>query len=110
MDSAQFEVRGDFGIEWAINFPNPFKASTTISYVLTDVATDLVEVRIFTVAGRHIRTLRELDRSVQNYRSLIWDGRDEAGAEVANGVYFARIKAKHEQESVEAMVKMAKVR
>lgn len=110
LDSAQFEVRGDFGIEWAINYPNPFRSQTTISYLLTDVATDLVEVRIYTVAGRHIRTLRELDRSVQNYRSLVWDGRDDRGSEVANGVYFARIKAKHEQEAVETTVKLAKVR
>jgi len=84
-----FEVRGEFGIEWAINYPNPFSKTTRISYVLTDVTDRPVEVKIYTVAGRRIRTLRELDPTVVNYRTFDWDGKDETGDEVANGVYFA---------------------
>lgn len=109
-ESADFTVRGDFGIEWAINYPNPFKAQTTISFVLTDLATDLVTIKIYTVSGRHIRTLRSLDRQLANYQFLIWDGRDETGEEVANGVYFAKIIVKHDDEEVEKLVKMAKLR
>jgi subtilisin family serine protease len=107
---ANFEVRGEFGISWAINYPNPFKTATTISYLLTDVTSDYVEVKIYTVSGRHIRTLRELDRVVANYRSLVWDGLDEKGDAVANGVYFARVKAKQHDQEVEKIIKLAKVR
>jgi hypothetical protein len=106
----QFEVRGTFGFEWAINYPNPFSRSTTIAYVLTDVTDQLVEVRIFSVSGRPIRTLHETEQAVANYREILWNGKDEDGDEVANGVYFARIKAKQGTHEVEKIVKMAKVR
>lgn len=108
--SATFEVRGEFGIEWAINYPNPFRNATLISYVVTDVTDDFVEIRIFTVSGRHIRTLREVERGVANYREIRWDGRDFKGEEVANGVYFARLKAKYGDQEVEKTIKLAKVR
>ena len=108
--AAEFEVRGEFGIEWAINYPNPFAQTTSISYLLTDVTDQFVEVKIYTVAGRKIRTLREVDPTVVNYRSIEWDGRDETGEEVANGVYFARLKAKQGDHEVEKTIKMAKIR
>jgi flagellar hook assembly protein FlgD len=108
--TTEFDVRGEFGIEWAINYPNPFRRTTTISYLLTDVTDDFVEIKIFTVSGRYIKTLREIDRAVANYREIAWNGTDERGQEVANGVYFARIKAKQGKLEVEKIVKLAKVR
>jgi hypothetical protein len=108
--SVAFEVRGTLDIDWAINYPNPFRKTTTIAYQLTDITDDFVEIRIFTVSGRRIRILRELDRAVANYREMTWDGTDDAGKEVANGVYFARIKAKQGTQQVEKIVKLAKVR
>ncbi len=106
----EFEVRGEFGIEWAINYPNPFQKTTSISYLLTDVTDQFVEVRIYTVSGRKIKTLRESDQTVVSYRSILWDGTDETGEEVANGVYFARLKAKQGDHEVEKTIKMAKIR
>jgi hypothetical protein len=108
--STEFDVRGDFNIEWAINYPNPFRRATTISYLLSDVTTDFVEVKIYTVSGRFIRTLREADRAVANYREIPWDGTDDRHEEVANGVYFARITARQGKQKVEKIVKLAKVR
>ncbi|HEY3296650.1 MAG TPA: C25 family cysteine peptidase [bacterium] len=108
--SVEFEVSGAFGIEWAINYPNPFPKTTTIAYLLTDVADNFVECKIFTVSGRYIRTVREVERAVANYREITWDGRDDRGNEVANGVYFARLRAKQGKTEVEKMVKLAKVR
>jgi hypothetical protein len=108
--SADFDVRGDFGIDWAINYPNPFKKTTTISYVLSGMTDDFVQIKIYTVSGRLIRTLRDTERASANYRSQVWDGMDDEGREVANGVYFARVKAKQGDQEVEETVKLAKVR
>ncbi len=108
--TVEFEVRGDFGIEWAINYPNPFSRVTKISYLLTDVTDDYVEIKIFTVSGRKIASLRETDPTVMNYRTIDWDGTDDTGEEVANGVYFARLTAKQGDRKVEKTIKMAKVR
>ncbi|MFZ5432959.1 MAG: C25 family cysteine peptidase [Calditrichota bacterium] len=108
--TAEFEVRGQFGFEWAINYPNPFSRSTVIAFTLTDVTDDFVEVKIFTVSGRHIRTLYERERYVTNYRQISWNGLDSYGEEVANGVYFARLRAKQGDQEVEKIIKLAKVR
>lgn len=108
--TAEFDVRGSFGFEWAINYPNPFSRTTTISYVLSDATSEAVEVKIYTVSGRHIRTLRESLQNVANYREIIWDGTDRKGEEVANGVYFAKIIAKRGDEKIEKIVKLAKAR
>jgi hypothetical protein len=108
--TANFEVRGNFGFEWAINYPNPFAQNTTISYVLTGATDDFTQIKIYTVSGRLIRTLRDNERTTANYRTQQWDGRDDKGEEVANGVYFAKIIAKQADETIEEVVKLAKVR
>jgi hypothetical protein len=108
--TTEFEVRGQFGIEWALNYPNPFKKNTTIAFVLTGVTDDFVEIKIYTVSGRLIKTWHSTERALANYQSWIWGGADDDGEEVANGVYFARIKAKQGDKEVEEIVKMAKVR
>jgi len=105
-----FQVEGTFGIDFALNYPNPFNAQTKIVYVLTGQTDEYVKVKIYTVSGRLIRTLRESERAVINYRTLVWDGRDEAGEAVANGVYFGRIVASQGGKQVEKVIKMARVR
>jgi hypothetical protein len=108
--TVDFAVSGVFGFDWVINYPNPFSHVTTVAYVLTDETSEFVVVKIYTVAGRYIRSLRESQRIVANYRELVWDGRDYNYNEVANGVYFARIKAKQGKQEVEKTIKMAKIR
>ncbi|MBM3324849.1 MAG: T9SS type A sorting domain-containing protein, partial [Calditrichaeota bacterium] len=108
--AATFRVAGVFDIDFALNYPNPFVEQTKIVYVLTGLTDDYVKVKIYTVAGRLIRTLRETERAVINYRTLAWDGRDEAGELVANGVYFGKVTATQAGKRVEKILKMAKVR
>ncbi|MBK6766602.1 MAG: T9SS type A sorting domain-containing protein [bacterium] len=107
---ANFDVRSEFGFEWAINYPNPFARTTTIAYVLTGVTDQFTELKIYTVAGRLIRTLHDNERATANYRTIVWDGRDEHLEEVANGVYFARLTAQQGDQKIEKTVKLAKVR
>ena len=107
---SDFDVRGTFGFEWAINYPNPFRQNTTIAYVLSDASDDFVEARVYTVSGRRVRTFHESLRSVTNYRELLWDGRDEAGQDLANGVYFVKLIAKQGDQKVEKIIKVAKAR
>jgi hypothetical protein len=68
--------------------PNPFNPRTTIHYDLGDPAR--VELRIFDVSGRAVRTLVDQDQAPAHY-TIAWDGRDDAGTEVASGVYWARM-------------------
>jgi hypothetical protein len=71
-------------------YPNPFNPSTTIQYHVTDVTH--VELAIFDVNGRRIRTLVDdvaLDVGTQ---TVSWDGRDNDGRLMASGVYYVRLR------------------
>lgn len=83
---------GDFRVADPLNFPNPFSERTTITYDLTQGA-DLVTVKLFTVNGRLIREFRDAPGVVGNSNEVIWDGRDQDGDAVANGVYFFKVIA-----------------
>jgi len=65
------------------NSPNPFNPTTTFEVRLT--AESRVELDVFDVSGRVVRSLRG-DYGVGTHQ-LVWDGRDAAGRSVAAGVY-----------------------
>ena len=72
------------------NTPNPFAASTTI--VFTTASASDVELRIYDLAGRLVRTV--LDRSLGAGRhQVFWNGDDDTGHPVAKGIYFTRLRA-----------------
>ena len=71
------------------NHPNPFNPHTTITY---DVArTGTVRLCIYSLAGQYIRTLVDGERTAGSH-SLTWDGTDDAGQDVASGVYLCRME------------------
>ncbi len=68
--------------------PEPLGAKAALAVGLP--APDVVRVDLFDVLGRRVRTLA--DGSLPAGVSVLtWDGRDESGARVARGVYFARL-------------------
>ncbi len=71
------------------NFPNPFNGTTTIAYSVGERSD--IELGIFDPAGRSVRVLVRAAREPGRYHA-VWDGRDDAGRDVASGVYFCRIK------------------
>ena len=76
-----------------MNYPNPFERETDITFHLTSLADEAV-IKIYTVSGRLIRTLEQ--DNVVNFVVTHWDGRDEDGSEVANGVYYYKVRLKRE--------------
>ncbi len=76
------------------NFPNPFSpkgvASTSINFQLPHA--EFVQLEIFDVLGRKLRTLLEAKHGPGVY-SARWDGNNDAGLPVHNGVYFYRLRA-----------------
>lgn len=69
--------------------PNPVTTSTDIAYGIVQAGP--VEVGIFDVAGRRIRSLVDESVAPGTYR-VRWDGLDDEGNDVARGVYFARLR------------------
>lgn len=74
------------------NYPNPFNASTLISYTLQE-PTD-VRIEIFDILGRHVDTLID-EKQPAGYHRIIWNADD-----CPSGVYFARLEAGSRSQSV----------
>lgn len=72
------------------NYPNPFNPSTIISYQIPNQSR--VQIRIFDVLGREIRSLIDEEKSTGKY-NIAWDGRDNYGKLVSSGNYFYTITA-----------------
>jgi flagellar hook assembly protein FlgD len=49
-----------------------------------------VRIDVYDAIGRRVSKLVDSDRGPGTYR-VIWDGRNDRGAEIAGGVYFYRI-------------------
>ena len=72
------------------NYPNPFNPITTIQYDLPE-ASD-VRLVIYDLLGREVITLIQ-DRHEAGYQSVIWNGRNRLGQEVATGIYIYQLIA-----------------
>jgi hypothetical protein len=87
--AASFELRA--------NLPNPFNPQTTVAFsVHRDAAASLV---VYNPAGRVIRTLLSGEKIAAGPHSVVWDGRDDRGAQAASGVYFYRLVAEDRSET-----------
>jgi hypothetical protein len=73
-------------------FPNPVESGAGGAFVV-DAPGDSINVlvRIYTVTGRLIRTLRRMGGVGQV--QVPWDGRDQEGQRLANGVYIFKVHA-----------------
>jgi hypothetical protein len=73
--------------------PNPFKTNTAIRYSLT--FNENVLLKIYDVSGKLIRTLIDQNQTSGIY-SINWNGKDNKGITVRNGIYLYRLKTGNE--------------
>jgi hypothetical protein len=101
--STQYTVNGDrsyplesSGVEiaageaWFRAYPNPFTASTTLTFSIPRGETAAVE--IYDVTGRAVRVFPAFDITGEA-QSMTWDGRSTGGGEAAAGFYFVRVSS-----------------
>jgi uncharacterized delta-60 repeat protein len=69
-------------------FPNPTRGETTFRFRLDHE--DIVSVEVFDITGRRVRRLFD-GPLAPGAHTLLWDGRDGEGREIAPGVFFSRI-------------------
>jgi hypothetical protein len=108
----QFQVASKASIRDAFNYPNPFPANTVFTFEITgSQVPDRLRIKIYTVAGRIIRTLELFPGQLQiGLNRVAWDGRDDQGDEIANGTYFYKITMDSGQESADAIQRLVKMR
>ncbi|NIV98773.1 T9SS type A sorting domain-containing protein, partial [Candidatus Saccharibacteria bacterium] len=64
--------------------------ATTISYQLP--VSSEIELTIYNLLGQQIQKLVNTRQTAGSYQ-ILWDGRDDAGREVASGIYLYQLKA-----------------
>ena len=79
------------------SYPNPFNPAVVLPLdLVTDVAR--VSLTVYDVLGRQVRQLWQGPLRAGTHR-FSWDGRDEAGKEVAAGVYIYQVEVNGQTEA-----------
>jgi hypothetical protein len=79
-----------------LNYPNPFSTSTAFVFTITgSEIPQNIKIQVLTVTGKIVReiTIDELGplRIGRNITEFKWDGTDQYGQKLANGVYLYRV-------------------
>jgi hypothetical protein len=94
--AVSFEVVNRSTISNLLNYPNPFSTSTAFVFTLTgSQIPSQLKIQIMTVTGKVVREITKqelgpirIGRNMTEYR---WDGRDQYGQMLGNGVYLYRV-------------------
>ena len=83
-------------LQHVLNYPNPFARNTTFHFDHNRSGEDLdIQVQIFTVSGKLVRTLQgSAFGSGSHVSAVSWDGRDEYQDQLARGVYVYRVSVR----------------
>ncbi|MBN2017175.1 MAG: T9SS type A sorting domain-containing protein [Candidatus Cloacimonetes bacterium] len=88
-------TQNEFVIE---QYPNPFKNDITFSFSSKE-PTQNVGIKIYNIKGQLERALRFNTSSLSRFHTVIWDGRDNSGNAVSQGVYLYRINLNKQEIS-----------
>ncbi|MEM1215287.1 MAG: C25 family cysteine peptidase [Bacteroidota bacterium] len=91
-----FEVQNATKLSNFLPYPNPFTSQARFVYTLTGNAPlDGVSLQIMTVSGRVVREIRPQELGPlqvgTHQTDFSWDGTDDYGDQLANGVYLYRL-------------------
>ncbi|GGK56965.1 C25 family cysteine peptidase [Rufibacter glacialis] len=94
--SINFEVINEFTISNFYPYPNPFSSKTRFVFTLTgSMVPEKMKLQIMTVTGKVIREVQKEEfgpiKIGNNISEFAWDGTDEFGDRLANGVYLYRV-------------------
>ncbi|MGV3768256.1 MAG: C25 family cysteine peptidase [Chitinophagaceae bacterium] len=89
-----------------LNYPNPFTTST--AFVFTVTGSEIpqnIRIQILTVTGKIVREITKAElgpiRIGRNITEFKWDGTDQYGQKLANGVYLYRVLTNLNGKSLE---------
>ena len=107
-----FEVINESTITHFYPYPNPFSTSTKFVFTLTGAEVpDEIKIQIMTVSGRVVREILQDEignlKIGNNITDYAWNGKDEFGDQLANGVYFYRVITKIAGENIDHRTTLA---
>ncbi len=101
-----FEIVNKATITEVMNYPNPFTTSTRFVFTLTgSELPSNFKIQIMTITGKVVKEIFQEELGFihvgRNITEYAWDGRDEYGDRLANGVYLYRVITKLNGEDIE---------
>tara|TARA_B100001250_G_scaffold414521_1_gene453513 strand:+ start:1699 stop:3111 length:1413 start_codon:yes stop_codon:yes gene_type:complete len=72
-------------------YPNPFNSTVSIPFTLEKSST--LKISVYDALGRHVNTLANATFS-SGFHKLTWNGQNQRGITVGNGLYFINISTK----------------
>ncbi len=89
-----------------MNYPNPFSTSTKFVFILTgSEVPEQFDIQIMTITGKVVKTIRKEDLGYihigRNITEYSWDGTDDFGDKLANGVYLYKVNIKLHGNKIE---------
>jgi hypothetical protein len=96
----KFKVDSKPSITNILNYPNPFSTSTQFVFTITGAAVpQQLIIQIFSASGKVVKEITQAElgnlhigTNITDYR---WDGTDNFGDRLANGVYFYRVMTRN---------------
>ncbi len=100
-----FEVINESSITNFYPYPNPFSTNTRFVFTLTgSEIPDQVKIQIMTVSGKIVREITQDElgpiRIGNNISDFSWNGKDEFGDQLANGVYLYKVIVKQNGQNL----------
>ncbi|MEK7224062.1 MAG: FlgD immunoglobulin-like domain containing protein, partial [Bacteroidota bacterium] len=91
-----FEVINKPMISNMLNYPNPFTTSTAFVFTITgSEVPQNIKIEIMTITGKIVREITSQELGPlhvgRNITEFKWDGTDQYGQKLANGVYLYRV-------------------
>jgi hypothetical protein len=101
-----FKVESKSTVTHVLNYPNPFSTSTKFVYTLTGLELpEVFQIHVFTISGKLVKVIDLLalgevsfGRNITDYS---WDGTDEYGDRLANGVYLYKVVSRMPSQNLE---------
>jgi hypothetical protein len=105
-----FIVASEAKILNVYNYPNPTSGETHFTFKLTQIPEE-IRIKIFTIAGRLVKELKYTSADLKyDFNKLYWDGRDEDGDVLGNGVYLYKVIMKAGDKTEDITQKLAIVK
>lgn len=100
-----FKIITRIAISKFLNYPNPFTTSTRFVFTITGKVPDKIKIQILTITGKVVRVVTQDElgplRIGNNISKFAWDGTDQYGDKLGNGVYIYRVIVEDEKDTFE---------
>ncbi len=102
----QFQIDNKPTVTNVINYPNPFSTSTKFVFTLTgSEVPEVFTIRIMTITGKIVREITRSELGYihigRNVSEYAWDGKDDFGDHLANGVYLYHVVTRLNGNTIE---------